>query len=77
MNFEKKNNIYKMIMAIIVTMAITFMATSLFFYNYYIRSGKGLAKILLTNESNELDSKLNLIKSPSVVPSPPKDIKCS
>ena len=63
MNFEKKNNIYKMIMAIIVTMAITFMATSLFFYNYYIRSGKGLAKILVTNESNELDSKLNLIKS--------------
>ena len=63
MNFEKKNSAYKIVMAIIVTAIVTFLVTSLLFYNYYLKTGKGLAKVLVTNQSNELDAKLQLIKS--------------
>ena len=63
MNFEKKNNAYKIVMTILITAIITFMATSLFFYNYYIKTGKGITKVLTTTETSNLDARLQLVKS--------------
>ena len=42
MNFEKKNNIYKTIMVIIVTAIITFILTAGGMYGYYLRNDDGL-----------------------------------
>ncbi len=63
MNFEKRNNIYRVIMIIIVTAIITFIGTSVILYNYYLKTGDGLAKTLVTTEGNGLDTKLQLIKT--------------
>lgn len=62
MNFEKKNNIYRMIMAILVTAIITFIATSVLLYNYYFKTENGLVKTLVTTETSNLDTKVQLIK---------------
>ena len=35
MYFERKNNIYKIIMLIVITVSITFIVTSIGMYNYY------------------------------------------
>lgn len=63
MNFEKKNNIYKAVMLIIITAIITFMITSVFMYNYYIKTEDGIAKSLQTVETTKLETKLQLIKA--------------
>lgn len=63
MNFEKKNNAYRTIMIIIVTAIITFIVTSVLLYNYYIKTEEGLAKTLVTTETTNLDTKIQLIKS--------------
>jgi len=62
MNFEKKNNIYKTIMTVIVTTIITFIATSVLLYNYFLKTEDGLTKALVTTETNSLDIKTQLIK---------------
>lgn len=62
MNFEKKNNIYKIVMTVIVTAIITFMATSVLLYNYYFKTEKGLVKALATTETSNLEAKVQLIK---------------
>ena len=61
MNFEKKNNIYRIIMIIIVTATTTFIATSIWLYNY-LKTEDGLAKTLLSTETSRLDTKIKLIK---------------
>lgn len=63
MNFEKKNNIYRTVMIIIVTAIITFIITSVLLYNYYLKTDDGLAKTLETTETNSLDLKVQLIKT--------------
>lgn len=63
MNFEKKNNIYKTAMIIIVTMAVTFIATTVLLYNYYLKTENGLTKTLVTSETTKLDTKVQLIKT--------------
>lgn len=63
MNFEKKNNIYRTAMIIIVTAIITFMATSVILYNYYFKTEDGLAKALVTTETTALDKKIQLVKA--------------
>lgn len=63
MNFEKKNNIYRTAMIIIVTAIITFMATSVILYNYYFKTENGLAKALVTTETTALDKKIQLVKA--------------
>ncbi len=63
MNFEKKNNIYKTAMIIIVTAIITFIATSVLLYNYYLKTENGLTKTLVTSETTKLDTKVQLIKT--------------
>jgi len=62
MNFEKKNNIYKIVMTVIVTAIITFIATSVLLYNYYFKTEDGLVKTLITAETTNLDTKVKLIK---------------
>ena len=63
MNFEKKNNIYRTVMIIIVTAIITFIITSVLLYNYYLKTENGLTKTLVTTEVNDLDTRVQLIKS--------------
>lgn len=62
MNFEKKNNIYRTVMTVIVTAIITFISTSVLLYNYYLKTDEGLAKTLVTTETNSLETKVQLIK---------------
>lgn len=62
MNFEKKNNIYKSIMLITVTALVTFLITAIGLYNYYFKTGNGLAKTLVTTEATTLDTRIQLIK---------------
>lgn len=62
MNFEKKNNIYKSIMLITVTALITFLITAIGMYNYYVKTESGLAKALVTTETNSIDTKIQLIR---------------
>jgi len=62
MNFEKKNNTYKIIMTILVTAIITFMVTSVLLYNYYFKTEDGLVKTLVNTETTTLDTKVGLIK---------------
>lgn len=67
MNFDKKNNIYKITMTIIVTMLITFLATSVIFYNYYMKTDTGnieaLTKyITISDSTSELENKTEILK---------------
>lgn len=62
MNFEKKNNIYKIVMTVLLTAIITFICTSVLLYNYYFKTEEGLVKTLVNAETSNLDSKIQLIK---------------
>ena len=62
MDFDKKNNIYKIVMTVLVTAIITFIATSVLLYNYYFKTEEGLVKALATTETSKLDAKVGLIK---------------
>lgn len=62
MNFEKKNNIYRSIMLITLTALITFLITAIGMYNYYVKTENGLAKALVTTETNSIDTKIQLIR---------------
>ena len=62
MNFEKKNNIYKSLMLIIVTALITFLITAVGVYNFYIKTENGLAKTLVSTETSSIDTKIQLIR---------------
>ena len=67
MNFDKKNNIYKITMTIIVTILITFLGTSVIFYNYYMKTNSGnieaLTKyITISDSTSELESKAEILK---------------
>ena len=62
MNFEKKNNTYKIIMTILVTAIITFIGTSVLLYNYFFKTNNGLVKTLETIETSNLDAKIKLVK---------------
>lgn len=63
---DKKNKIYKVIMLIIITATITFMATSIGMYNYYTKTEKGNIQILnnidLSNSNQNLQSRLEIVK---------------
>ncbi len=62
MNFEKKNNLYKSLMLIIVTALITFLITAVGVYNFYIKTENGLAKTLVSTETSSIDTKIQLIR---------------
>lgn len=60
MNFEKKNNIYKGAMIIIVTALVTFLLTAVALNNYYGESKIGLIN---SNKSNKLENKIKILKT--------------
>lgn len=67
MNFDKKNNIYKITMTIIVTVIITFLATSVIFYNYYMKTNTGNIELLtnylsISDSTTELETKVEILK---------------
>lgn len=67
MDFDRKNNLYKKIMIIIVTTLITFLLTSVIFYNYYIKTNNGnieaLSKYISISESTTtLNQKIEIVK---------------
>jgi len=65
MNFEKKNNIYRTTMIIIVTALITFLLTTALLYTYYFK-GNGkidvLTKYIETSESDVLSARIEIVK---------------
>ena len=63
MNFEKRNNIYKIAMLITVTALITFLITAIGMYNFFIKTEDGLVKTLVTTETTQLDTKIQIIRS--------------
>lgn len=67
MNFDKKNNIYKISMIIIVTVLVTFLVTSVIFYNYYMKTDTGnidaLTKyITISDSTKSLEKKIEILK---------------
>lgn len=67
MNFDKKNNIYKITMTIIVTVIVTFLTTSVIFYNYYMKTDSGnieaLAKYISVSDTTSiLEKKVEVLK---------------
>lgn len=67
MNFDKKNNVYKIVMVIIVTVLITFLVTSVIFYNYYMKTDGGnieaLTKYISISDSTAtLEGKIEILK---------------
>jgi len=67
MNFEKKNNTYKMVMLIIVTALVTFLITTALIHNYYLKTDSGNAEILTkyiisSNANENLNARIELVK---------------
>jgi len=66
MNFEKKNNAYKITMIIIVTALVTFLLTTALMYNYYLKTDEGNVEILtkyIENKDNDvLGARLEIVK---------------
>ncbi len=66
MNFEKKSNVYKITMIIIVTALVTFLLTTALIYNYYLKTDKGnieiLTKYIEKTDSDVLGTKIEIVK---------------
>lgn len=67
MNFDKKSNIYKTIMIIVVTALVTFLIASIIFYNYYMKTDTGnieaLSKyISISKSTSTLEQKIEILK---------------
>lgn len=67
MNFDKKNNIYKITMVIIVTVIVTFLVTSVIFYNYYMKTNTGNIELLtnylsISDSTTELEQKVEILR---------------
>ena len=67
MKFEKKNNFYKILMIIVVTALVTFLLSSIAFYNYYLKTDNGNIKALskyisISDSTNILEKKIEILK---------------
>lgn len=67
MEFDKKHNVYKIVMVIIVTALVTFLLSSVIFYNYYVKTDKGNIEVLTryietSDSTQELEKKIEIIK---------------
>lgn len=62
MDFEKKNNIYKTIMIILVTALVASVITAVAMYNYYTNTSDGIAKALTITKTTDLDTKISLVR---------------
>ena len=67
MNFDKKNNIYRIIMVVVVTALVTFLISSVIFYNYYLKTSNGniqaLSKYInISDSTTTLEKKVEILK---------------
>ena len=65
MDFEKKNNIYKTVMTILITAMLTFLITAICYSNYYTCTESGLSKVLskqITVDLDDFEDKIKLVK---------------
>ena len=62
MDFEKKNNAYKMIMLVIVSVLITFLVTAIGVSNYYEKTSIGAEKKLSNNNKLDLEERIKYIR---------------
>ena len=68
-DFEKRNNVYKQVMTVIITAFITFVVTATGLYNYYVKSGKGISKAISNNDieisesTADLNTKIEVLKT--------------
>lgn len=65
---NKKNNLYRAIMLVIITAIITFMATSVGMYNYFIKSDNGKIETLVkyvetSDEAEAVTEKIEIVKN--------------
>lgn len=67
MNFEKKNNTYRMIMAVLITAMLTFLITAIGYSNFYTNTDDGITKVLSGKGNikglNNFESKIKLINA--------------
>ena len=64
---NKKGNIYKIVMLVIITIIITFMATSIGMYNYFINTDTGRVESLIkhieiSDETENLNEKIEVVR---------------
>ena len=62
MDFEKKNEIYKIAMIVIITMLITFLITAVGVSRFYEKNQTGIQRVLSTNENLSLNSKIKYVR---------------
>lgn len=62
MESDKKTRIYRSFMLIIITALITFLLTSVFMSNYYVKTKNGIERLLQTSEAKEVDTRIEIIK---------------
>lgn len=63
MDFEKRNNIYKGIMLVVITGLITFLITAIGVSNYYEKTETGAQRLLETSKASSLDERIELIRT--------------
>ena len=67
MNFEKKNNTYRMIMAVLITAMLTFLITAIGYSNFYTNTDDGITKVLSGKGNikglNNFENKIKLINA--------------
>ena len=66
MDFEKKNNIYRTVMTVLITAMITFLITAICYSNYYTNTESGLSKVLskqITVDLDQFEDKIKLVKA--------------
>ena len=62
MDFEKRNNIYRIVMLVAVTILITFLVTAIGLSHYYETTGIGAEKQLTTNKELGYEEKIQYIR---------------
>lgn len=63
MDFEKRNNIYKGVMLVIITILITFLITAISISNYYEKTDLGIQKILESGKATGIEERIGIIRS--------------
>ena len=68
MDFEKRNKVYKVVMLVLLTAFVTFLATFFGVANYYTKTAAGKADLLsknvsISDTSKDIQSKIEMVKS--------------
>lgn len=68
MDFDKKNNLYRMIMAVVITALITFLVTTVGLYNYFTRTKEGSSKAITkyietVGATTDIETRIEIVKA--------------